>query len=58
MIFILVEIVLFVGIILTLLAASESQKLAVSALLFGSYAWMFWVMIVIDNLAGGLISKE
>lgn len=50
MILILVEVVLFVGIILTLLAASEPQKLAINALFFGSYAWMFWLMIVFVGL--------
>lgn len=50
MILILVELVLFLGIALTLFVASESQKLAISSLLFGSYAWMFWLMIVVCGL--------
>lgn len=50
MILILVELALFLGIILMQQAASAAQRLASGSLLFGTYAWMFWLMIVVCGL--------
>jgi len=50
LILIVIEAVLLLGIVIGQYAASLAQQQAISALLFGHYAWVFWLMIVVCGL--------
>lgn len=50
MVLIVVELMIFLGIVLVEQGASDSQRMAASSLIIGPYAWMFWLMIVVGGL--------
>lgn len=50
MVLIVVELIIFLGIVLVEQGASDSQRMAASSLIIGPYAWMFWLMIVVGGL--------